>query len=564
MKAKIFILLAALVTLVLVFTSCDGIIDDAHEHTWKEATCTSPKICSNCRETEGEALGHTEETLAAQAPTCTEVGFTAGKKCSVCEKVISGVEEIPKIAHTYDNCEDTDCNVCEEPREAGAHTYDGCADTTCNVCPATREAGACVDADPKDHVCDECGETVGEHADGDDANHTCDYCNGAVEGDECHGGVATCTNKPICDECGQEYGSALGHEDTDGDYKCDNANCDVIIGENILLGNVFVPTAEANAGIFNATFGYANLTDGIISNDGGRFSTKDAASIMDATVDLKANYALSYIKLYYFFEWWSVGSENYTYVGADLKLEVLNEGVWETVFDYTFAELAQFVVSGGTVNPGDGYLEIYLQGVRAEQVRISSSAGNGTTISYYEVEIYADKSTKQDLPEINVLEGKEFIPTEAANNGIYGATLGYATLTDGVISNNSGRFSTKDAASIMDATADLKANYALSYIKLYYFFEYWHVGSQDYTYVGADLKLEVLNEGVWTPVFNYTAADLAQFVVSGGTADPGDGYLEIDLQGVRAEQVRIFSSAGNGTTISYYEIEIFADKASAK
>jgi hypothetical protein len=76
-----------------------------------------------------------------------------------------------------------------------------------------------------------------------------------------------------------------------------------------------------------------------------------------------------------------------------LKLEVYNEGTWTTVCDYTFTELAQFVVSGGTVNPGDGYLEIDLQDVRAEQVRISSSAGNGTTISYYEIEIFADKAS---------------------------------------------------------------------------------------------------------------------------------------------------------------------------
>ena len=30
-----------------------------HEHTWVDATCTAPKTCSGCGETEGEALGHT-------------------------------------------------------------------------------------------------------------------------------------------------------------------------------------------------------------------------------------------------------------------------------------------------------------------------------------------------------------------------------------------------------------------------------------------------------------------------------------------------------------------------
>ena len=29
-----------------------------HEHSWTEATCTMPKTCTVCGETEGEALGH--------------------------------------------------------------------------------------------------------------------------------------------------------------------------------------------------------------------------------------------------------------------------------------------------------------------------------------------------------------------------------------------------------------------------------------------------------------------------------------------------------------------------
>ena len=39
-------------------------------HTWKNATCTTPKTCSKCNETSGSALGHT----------------TSGTKCSRCGK----------------------------------------------------------------------------------------------------------------------------------------------------------------------------------------------------------------------------------------------------------------------------------------------------------------------------------------------------------------------------------------------------------------------------------------------------------------------------------------------
>ena len=44
-------------------------------HTWTDATCTAPKTCSVCGATEGEALGHSYEAVVT-APTCTEAGFT--------------------------------------------------------------------------------------------------------------------------------------------------------------------------------------------------------------------------------------------------------------------------------------------------------------------------------------------------------------------------------------------------------------------------------------------------------------------------------------------------------
>ncbi len=343
-----------------------------------------------------------------------------------------------------------------------------------------------------------------------------------------------------------------------------------VVGENsdytiVSDGNAFVPTLEANNNIYSSNYGYAGLTDGIFDESNGRFSTKDGANgvqtFADATMSLDVRYTLHNIRFYYFYESWVEGSHKYpSYAGSNIKLEVYNDGAWSTVFDYNSSELSKYVVTSGPA-VGNSYLEFDLDGIKAEKIRFSSdNALTGKSISYYEIEIYAYKDSAEELSEINVLEGKEFIPTEAANNDIYGASYGYATLTDGVISNDSGRFSTKDAASIMDATVDLKANYALSYIKLYYFFEWWKVGSENYTYVGADLKLEVLNDGVWETVFDYTFAELAEFVVSRGTANPGDGYLEIDLHGVRAEQVRISSSAGNGTTISYYEIELFAER----
>ncbi len=80
---------------------CVMLMGCGHEHTWTEATCTEPKTCSECGETEGEALGHTwVEATCAEPKHCSVCGETEGealehtwieanyqkaKTCSVCE-----------------------------------------------------------------------------------------------------------------------------------------------------------------------------------------------------------------------------------------------------------------------------------------------------------------------------------------------------------------------------------------------------------------------------------------------------------------------------------------------
>ena len=64
-------------------------------HTGGTPTCTEPAKCENCGAEYGEPAGHTEETIPAQAPTCTEDGLTAGVKCSVCETVLTAPQVDP-------------------------------------------------------------------------------------------------------------------------------------------------------------------------------------------------------------------------------------------------------------------------------------------------------------------------------------------------------------------------------------------------------------------------------------------------------------------------------------
>jgi len=111
-----------------------------HVHKWTDATCTAPKTCSVCGETEGEALGH----------TWTDATCTAPKTCSVC-----GETEGEALGHSYEavvtapDCENGGyttytCSVCgdsyvADETEALGHSYDGEYDVDCNVCGAIRE-----------------------------------------------------------------------------------------------------------------------------------------------------------------------------------------------------------------------------------------------------------------------------------------------------------------------------------------------------------------------------------------------------------------------------------------
>lgn len=63
-------------------------------HTWKDATCTTPKTCFACGATEGSALGHKEVGYPYVAPTTTTVGYTGGYYCSVCGTVTEERDEI--------------------------------------------------------------------------------------------------------------------------------------------------------------------------------------------------------------------------------------------------------------------------------------------------------------------------------------------------------------------------------------------------------------------------------------------------------------------------------------
>ena len=218
---KQFRILALALVLVLSFSILVGCGKSECEHTWTDANCTTAKTCSKCGATEGAALGHTEVTVSAKAPTCTETGLTEGKKCSVCGEVIVAQNTVAALGHTEvsvsakaPTCTETGltegkkCSVCDavtvaQNTVAALGHKDENKDHVCdNGCGVAQ--GECVDAD-KDHACDYgCGETFGDHADVDtDTDHVCDYGCGVEIGGHVYGEWTTVT-EPTYDAEGLE------------------------------------------------------------------------------------------------------------------------------------------------------------------------------------------------------------------------------------------------------------------------------------------------------------------------------------------------------------------------
>jgi hypothetical protein len=100
--------------------------------------------------------------------------------------------------------------------------------------------------------------------------------------------------------------------------------------QEILTGKQFIPTSEAQTAVHGANFGYNSLTDGLIGEGVNRFSTKINnginKSMVDATVDLEANYQLDTLKIALYKQYWVANSSepSINSAGADLKIEVFD------------------------------------------------------------------------------------------------------------------------------------------------------------------------------------------------------------------------------------------------
>ena len=119
-KYIIFSVVALLLVSLRIISQCER----KCKHEWKEATCTEPKTCTNCGETEGNSLWHDYVGNCEEYGRCTRCGDTLPTKYS----------------HRYEgNCEKhgtcIDCGqISPEPLE---HIWNGnihTGDMSCSRC----------------------------------------------------------------------------------------------------------------------------------------------------------------------------------------------------------------------------------------------------------------------------------------------------------------------------------------------------------------------------------------------------------------------------------------------
>ena len=186
----------------------------AKGHSWNEGEITTSPTCENagvktytctvCNATKTEAIdatGHTPVEVAEQPATCTEAGHKAGTKCSVCEAILSGMEEIPATGHT----EVIDAAKAPTCTETGLTEGKHCS--VCNTVLVAQEEipakGHTEVIDPAvEPTCTEPGKTEGKH---------CSVCNETLVAQteipaKGHTEVIDAAKAPTCTEPGLTEG----------------------------------------------------------------------------------------------------------------------------------------------------------------------------------------------------------------------------------------------------------------------------------------------------------------------------------------------------------------------
>lgn len=176
-----------IIACILLVAACVVLSGCSHSHKWEDASCTSPKICEDCGQTEGEALGHLWEE-----PDCIHA-----KKCSQC-----GLEEGAALGHSWEEATCLKSKACSrcgstEGEPLGHDWTDANCSTpkTCSRCLLTE--GNALGHDAPELSCENAA--------------SCLRCNTELAALGHEWTDATCTEAKTCSRCSAVEGDALGH-----------------------------------------------------------------------------------------------------------------------------------------------------------------------------------------------------------------------------------------------------------------------------------------------------------------------------------------------------------------
>ena len=256
----------------------DDVNRGALGHDWIDATCTEPKTCDRCGETEGTALGH---NWATEWSSNADNHWHACTRCDAKDGEAAHNPGAPATETTPQTC--TDCGYVIE--SATGHV---CANHLTKV---DRVEADCTTPGNIEHYKCSCGKLY------EDATAAVELTEDQVKRDALgHDWIdATCTEPKTCDRCGETEGTALGHNwATEWSSNADNhwhacTRCDAKDGEG--AHNPGAPATETTPQICtDCGYEIVPATSGGSSGGGGSSVSTYAITVKDAkNGDVSAN-----------------------------------------------------------------------------------------------------------------------------------------------------------------------------------------------------------------------------------------------------------------------------------
>jgi|GEM_PF-1195565 len=136
----------------------DGVMNQKCSNSSAFASLTSEY--ANCTYTTTRAIpatGHSKVSVAAQTPTCTEIGWNAYEYCSNCD--YTTYSEIASLGHSFTAYTDYKPATCSKDATKIASCDNGCGTTDVQIKPNTCLSHTTTDAD-NNNICDTCGEQI--------------------------------------------------------------------------------------------------------------------------------------------------------------------------------------------------------------------------------------------------------------------------------------------------------------------------------------------------------------------------------------------------------------------